>query len=205
MKTDAIPQLGIDGKILEGIVATRNSDGSANVAPMGPIVDAEFDTLVFRPFKSSTTYQNLVRTRRGVLHVTDDVELFAAAAIGVGVDAEFSNGDRLILANTCRAYEFKITSVADTDERAILVARVLERHMQREFFGFNRAQIAVIEAAILATRLHLLPHDGILAEFGRLETIVNKTGAAAEHRAFDLLKQHVAGNAAKATLQQVQR
>jgi hypothetical protein len=57
--------------------------------------------------------------------------------------------------------------------------------------GFNRAKHAVIEGAILATRLHILPGNEILAELGRLQTLVDKTGAAAEQRAFDLLRQHV--------------
>ena len=71
-----------DGKLLEGIVTTRNADGSPHLAPMGPIVDKQFDALLLRPFRSSTTYLNLKRTGQGVLHVTDDVELFARAAVG---------------------------------------------------------------------------------------------------------------------------
>jgi hypothetical protein len=190
MPLESLPQLGADGRILEGIVTTQNADGTVNIAPMGPIVDERFTTLLFRPFKTSTTYQNLVRTRGGVLHVTDDVELFAAAAIGANVDAEFLEGS-LVLAGACRAYEFEVVSVDAADERTTMVARVSKHHAQREFFGFNRAQHSVIEAAILATRLHLLPADEIATQFSRLETIVNKTGAAAEHRAFDLLKQYV--------------
>lgn len=204
MPADSHPQLGVDGRILEGIVTTRNVDGTVNIAPMGPIVAAEFTTFIFRPFKTSTTYQNLIRTRAGVLHVTDDVELFAAAAIGKSIGAEFQHDQSLVLANTCRAYEFEVISIDDTDERTILVARVLDRYTQREFFGFNRAQHAVIEAAIMATRLHLLPAEEVAAEFARLQTIVNKTGSAAEHRAFGLLKQFVADSAATTCLEQVQ-
>jgi hypothetical protein len=192
MPTNSLPQIGSDGRILEGIVTTRNADGTANIAPMGPIVDSGFTTLVFRPFKTSTTYQNLVRTRAGVLHVTDDVELFAATVLGNAAKAKFQNDQSLILANACRAYEFEIIKIDNAHERATLVARVLARHTFRDFFGFNRAQHAVIEVAILATRLHLLPAQEVATEFARLEIIVNKTGAAAEHRAFDLLKQHVA-------------
>ena len=71
-----------DGILLEGIVTTLNEDGAPHIAPMGPIVDTDFTRLLLRPFRTSTTYQNLKRTGEGVLHVTDDVELFARAAVG---------------------------------------------------------------------------------------------------------------------------
>ena len=49
---------------------------------MGPIVTAAMTTLILRPFTSSTTYKNLKANGVGVFHVTDDVLLIAAAAIG---------------------------------------------------------------------------------------------------------------------------
>jgi len=50
--------------ILEGLVTTRNPDGSVNVAPQGPITSAALTTLTFRPFPESNTYANL--QRRGI-------------------------------------------------------------------------------------------------------------------------------------------
>ena len=47
--------------ILEGIVTTRNADGSINVSPMGPLVDRGLTSFRFRPFQTSHTYQNLKR------------------------------------------------------------------------------------------------------------------------------------------------
>src|SRR3954468_12920228 len=84
-----------EATLLEGIVTTLNDDGSPHVAPMGPIVDAGFTRLLLRPYRTSITYQNLKRTRQGVLHVTDDVDLFARAAVG-----ELRELPRLIAANT---------------------------------------------------------------------------------------------------------
>ncbi len=71
-----------DGLLLEGVVTTLNGDDSPHIAPMGPIVDERFTRLLLRPFRTSVTYQNLKRTGQGVLHVTDDVELIARAAVG---------------------------------------------------------------------------------------------------------------------------
>ena len=100
------PTLGAEGRILEGIVTTLNVDGSVNISPMGPIVDDALDRLWLRPFKTSTTYQNLKRTGRGVFHVTDDVELLAQAAVGQPSSlpryAATPAGDVLIHADACR-------------------------------------------------------------------------------------------------------
>lgn len=186
--------------ILEGIVTTRGADGTVNIAPMGPLVDAAMRHIVFRPFKTSTTYQNLKRTGEGVLHVTDDVELLARAAIG-RVDplprlapAEGVSVPRLD--DCCRWYSFRSRRIDDRDERTTMDAEVVASGRVRDFFGFNRAKHAVIEAAILATRLHLLAADTIAAEFARLKLLVDKTGGEQELRAFQLLSDYVAAHIA---------
>src|SRR6476646_4218544 len=149
-----------DGKLLEGIVTTLNADSSPHLAPMGPIVDAGFTRLLLRPYRTSVTYQNLKRTLQGVLHVTDDVELFARAAVGQLVELPplvvAKSIDGVILEDTCRWYVFRVISIEDHDERTEIVAETVDRGRVRDFFGFNRAKHAVIEAAILATRTDFL-------------------------------------------------
>lgn len=200
------PTLGADGRILEGIVTTLNADGSVNVSPMGPIVDDALDRLWLRPFQTSTTYRNLKRTGRGVFHVTDDVELLAQAAVGqpnpLPRFTQSPAGDALILADACRWYAFEIESLDDRAERANIVARVTDRGTLREFLGFNRAKHAVLEAAILATRLHLLGVQEVLSEFESLQVAVDKTGGVAEQRAMAFLRGYVTGTAQQAGQQQ---
>lgn len=196
--------------ILEGIVTTRNADGSANISPMGPIVDAAMRRIVLRPFRTSTTYGNLTRTRAGVLHVTDDVLLFAHAAVGTPeplprmttvldvADAEARDklsGDMkeaLVLVEACRWYAFEIVAVDDQAERTTLTADVVASGTIREFFGFNRAKHAVIEAAILATRVAILPRSEIDEQMERLQTWVQKTGGDQEEMAFRFLRDWIA-------------
>jgi hypothetical protein len=181
--------------ILEGILTTLNENGSVNIAPMGPIVDDTMTRLVLRPFASSTTYQNLKRTGEGVFHVTDDVELLAQAAVGEPTELPkllpAAKGRGMILQTACRWYALKVESIDDSLERTTIVAEVVDRGHLRDFFGFNRAKHAVIEAAILATRVHLLDHSFILAEFNRLRSPVEKTGGAGEKRAFEFLLDYV--------------
>lgn len=181
--------------ILESIVTTRNADGTTNVAPMGPIVDEGITRLLLRPFRSSTTYANLVRTRCGVCHVTDDVLLFAQAAINQ-IDpwpdlrtAAVIAGD--VLTGACRWFEFRVTNIDDVSERTEMTAEVVHQGRLRDFFGFNRAKHAVLEAAILATRLHLLPRADVLAQLDALRTPVEKTAGPRELQAFRMLESYI--------------
>jgi hypothetical protein len=192
------PQIGPslpDGTLLEGIVTTLNADRSPHIAPMGPIVDPDFNWLLLRPFRTSETFANLKRCGEGVLHVTDDVELLARAAVG-RIERlprlERAEGiEGVILADACRWYAFRVESLDDRDERTKLVARVVDRGRVRDFFGFNRAKHAVVEAAILATRIGLLDPEHIRSELARLVVLVEKTGGQQERRAFEFLQNHV--------------
>ncbi len=184
-----LPQLGADGRILEGIVTTFNEDATVNISPMGPIVDEPITQLVFRPYRTSTTYQNLKRTGKGVFHVTDDVELFAQAALGE--PAPLPSLDGLILTDACRWYDFETVSLDDSQERTQIVAKTRNSGRHREFLGFNRAKHAVLEAAILATRIDMLPTEEVRIEIERLWIPVEKTGGAVEIRTFRFLQEYV--------------
>ncbi len=178
--------------ILEGLVTTTDADGNPHLAPMGPTVFGDFDSLLLRPFPTSNTYQNLTRHSEGVFHVTDDAKLIAYAAVGKLGDVPPTNPATtvagFVLNGACRAFEFRATEIDATRERVHITAAIVHRHELRPWGGFNRAKHAVIEAAILATRFHLLPVDDITAEFHKLRVIVDKTGGDAEHDAMRMLE-----------------
>ena len=178
--------------ILEGLITTTDADGGMHLAPMGPTVDGpDFRTFLLRPFPTSTTYQNLVRTDVGVLHVTDDALLLAKAAVGEAGQPSCHPATKVggfILDDCCRAFEFRIVETDTSRERVHLKAEVLQTHRLRDFFGFNRAKHAVLEAAILATRFHLLPVAEIDTEFKRLRVIVDKTAGLQEREAMAFLE-----------------
>lgn len=178
--------------ILEGLVTTTNADGSPHLAPMGPRVSEDLRSFLLRPFPTSTTYQNLRRHGEGVLHVTDDVLLLAKAAVGK-VDAFPSHRhsemvDGFVLTDACRYFEFRVKSLDDSEQRVRIEAEVVKAGSQRDFFGFNRAKHAVLEAAILATRFHILPAAEIDADFKRLRVIVDKTAGPTEFAAMAFLE-----------------
>ncbi len=180
--------------ILEGLVTTLDADGSPHLAPMGPRMSADFATFELKPFPSSHTYANLRRDRAGVLHVTDDALLLARAAVGAvapfppTVPAEHVRG--VVLADSCRAFEFTVTALDDSAARVRLTCEVVNTHELRPFWGWNRAKHAVLEAAVLATRLHLIPADEVAAEFRRLRVIVEKTAGERELAAMTFLDDY---------------
>jgi hypothetical protein len=181
--------------ILEGIVTTVSPTGEINIAPMGPAVAADMRGFVLQPFNTSHTYRNLKIHGEGVLHVTDDVLLLARSALGpvepppALLPAAQVRG--FILEDACRYYEFRVAAIDDRAERVRIEAETVHCGRLRDFFGFNRAKHAVVEAAILATRTDFLPLEEIAAEFRKLAIVVGKTGGPAEHEAFAFLTAHV--------------
>ncbi|MFN6108663.1 MAG: DUF447 domain-containing protein [Planctomycetaceae bacterium] len=181
--------------ILESIVTTVGPGGELNVAPMGPVVDAGLTRFRLRPFQTSTTFRNLQAHPEGVIHVVDDVLLIARGAIGALAEpptrpAEIVRGR--VLQDACRSFEFRVVSCDASQPRSEIAVEIVHTATHRDFWGFNRAKHAVLEAAILATRLHLLPAEEIQAEFRRLEAPVEKTAGPRELEAFALLQEYVA-------------
>jgi len=186
--------------ILEGLVTTIGKEGKIHVAPMGPRVDSSMSNLLLRPYSTSQTCQNLLNHPEGVFHVTDDVTLIARGAIGLidsppNMPASMVKG--FILNESCRAYEFKVVNADTSEDRVRLECEVVKVHRQRDFFGFNRAMFAVLEAAILASRTAFLSLEQIEKEFTKLSTLVQKTGSEKEAAAFSLLEQFVRNQANK--------
>jgi hypothetical protein len=182
--------------VLEGLVSTLDAGGGPHLAPMGPHVPAaDFTRFLLRPYPTSQTYRNLLAHGEGVLHVTDDVLLLAQAALGpVDPPPAYEPAAHVrgwVLRDACRWYEFRVRAIDTSQERVRIEAEVVHVGRGRDFFGFNRAKHAVVEAAILATRLHLVPPAEVLADYRKLRVLVDKTGAPAEHEAFDFLQGHV--------------
>lgn len=189
--------------ILESIVTSVDPTGIVNIAPMGPEVvgDLKVGEIAFKlkPFASSRTYQNLMSTHKAVIHVTDDAGLFAKAAVGAILQEQtcqlvrpLDEGDWWPLLDCHRWFAIEVDSISDSHPRAEMFCRIAHAETVRPFFGFNRAKHAVIEAAILATRTHLLPANEILAELERLSPSVAKTAGQAETEAFQFLKDAIA-------------
>ncbi|CAM5794242.1 DUF447 domain-containing protein [Rhizobacter fulvus] len=184
--------------IYETVVSTVAADGTPHVAPMG--VRYRGADVVLMPFRPSTTLANIVASGHAVLNVVLDTRVFAGSVTGRRSwpmqPTERIEGLRLACALS--HVELALAELQDDPQRPVLrMARLFEAS-HAPFVGFNRAQAAVIEGAVLVSRLHMLPAEKVDAEMAYLQIAVDKTAGPEEHEAWGWLTEAVATHRAAA-------
>jgi hypothetical protein len=177
--------------IRETIVTTADGSGRVHIAPLGIIADA--DGWILAPFRPSTTLENLRAVPFAVANFTDDVRIFAGCLTGRSdwPTAPSVHVPVPRLAEALAHAELSVTQVTEDDARPRFHCRVVHRASHAPFAGFNRAQAAVVEAAILVSRLHLLPREKVESEIAYLAIAVGKTAGAAEQQAWEWLMEKI--------------
>lgn len=177
--------------IRETIVTTLNADGTVHIAPMG--VKRFGEEYEIAPFKPSTTLENLKRDNIAVINFTDDVRIFAGCLTGrydwPVVPAVKIEGSRLQAALS--HVEIEVEGCTDDKLRPRFRCREVYRETHAPFTGFNRARAAVLEAAILVSRIHMLPAEKIDSEIAYLQIAVDKTAGEEELEAWNWLMEKV--------------
>jgi uncharacterized protein len=185
--------------IRETIVTTCDARGRVHVAPLGLIADGA--SWIIAPFRPSTTLENLRAVPYAVANATDDVRLFAGPLTGrrdwPTVPAHAVPVPRL--ASALAHTELAVSTVTEDELRPRFRCRVVARGSHAPFEGFNRAQAAVVEAAILVSRLALLSREHVDAELARLAIVVEKTAGDVEREAWDWLVARVRSEQAPAS------
>ncbi len=185
--------------IRETVVTTVSADGCVHIAPIGLI--EEPGGWIIAPFHPSQTLDNLRAVGQAVANYTDDVRIFAGCLTGRRdwpcVPSVHVTPPRLAAA--LAHAEMEVVAVDEDAQRPRFHCRVLHCVTHAPFQGFNRAQAAVVEAAILVSRLFMLPRDKVEREIAYLEIAVAKTAGPAERQAWDWLTRaitrHYAGAA----------
>ena len=180
--------------IREAIITTLAADGGAHITPLGFREDA--GRVVLAPFVPSITLENLRRQGVAVLNFTEDVRIFAGCLTGRRqwpvLPAELSPVPRL--ADSLAHWELAVEAVEDHPERPRFFCTVLTRVQHHAFSGFNRAQAAVVEGAILISRLDWLDPSQVAAEMRYLQIAVDKTAGERERLAWHWLQEAVAAH-----------
>lgn len=177
--------------IREMILVTTAPDGAPHIAPLGLIADDGY--WIAAPFRPSRTLDNLSGRGQFTANVTDDVRIFAGALTG-RKEWPVERADRIEgwrLADCVAHYELEVVERIEDELRPRFRSRVVHEVPHRPAPGFNRAQNAVIEAAILASRLHMLPPEKIRAELAYLEIAISKTAGPREEEAWGWLKEKI--------------
>lgn len=185
--------------IRETIVTTLSPLGEPHVAPMGAsVMEGGY---LLQPFRPSRTLDNLLVARAGVVNLTDDARIFAGCITGrhrswPTVPASRIAGVRLEAALAHQ--EFEVTRVEEDTVRPRFFCRVVHQEGHGTFLGLNRAVAAVVEGAILVSRLHMLDPERVDREMNYLSVAVEKTAGPAEREAWDWLCETVADHRARA-------
>jgi hypothetical protein len=181
--------------IHETVVTTVSPAGVVHVAPMGIVSSPQ--TILLRPFRPSVTLDNVLATGAAVVNFTTDVRIFAGCVTGrkewPTLPAQRVTGVRL--ESTLAHAELRLLEHREDGQRPQLLMQRVHHVHHAVFEGFNRAQSAVLEAAVLVSRLGMLDPQKILHEIGYLHIAISKTAGEAEQQAWRWLmaaieKQH---------------
>ena len=178
--------------IRETIVTTAGPTGVVHMAPLGLIADGT--GWIVAPFHPSKTLDNLRDVPFVVANYTDDVRIFAGCLTGRHQWPTVASDEIPVqrLAGALAHAELAVDYVTEDETRPRFHCRVLRVVTHAPFLGFNRAQAAVIEAAILVSRLDMLPRNKIEQEIAYLQIAVGKTAGAAEQEAWQWLIERIA-------------
>jgi hypothetical protein len=177
--------------IYETIICSIDSTGEVHITPFG--VREQEGFIIISPFKPSTTLNNILATQTATMNLTDDVRAFAGALTkkwrAEVVKAEKIQAFRLA---ECLAHkELTLEKVIDDEVRPQLWMRVVHEANHLPFKGFNRAQAAVVELAVLASRLTMLPKEKIMQEKQYLQIAMDKTAGDREWQAWGWLAEKI--------------
>ncbi len=177
--------------IQEVIVTTQNQQGDPHIAPMG--IHTSENEFIVLPFKPSTTLDNILKTKQFVINYSDDVRVFAGCLCGNKSwplsPAKTIEGHYLSTSLAHR--ELEMTHYEDDPVRPKLYCKSLNLIQHQPFQGFNRAQYAVLEAAILVSRLDRLPKAKIEQEIAYLSIGLEKTAGDREREAWQWLMKKI--------------
>ena len=178
--------------IFEVVVTSVSPAGVAHVAPMG--VRYRDGDVILMPFKPSTTHDNIVASGHAVLNVVVDTRVFAGCVTGrrdwATRPAERIPGVRLQAALS--HLELRLAERVDDAQRPRLRMARVHEVQHAPFVGLNRAQAAVLEGAVLVSRLRMLAPAKIDTEMAYLQIAIDKTAGPEEHEAWGWLTDAIA-------------
>lgn len=177
--------------IVETIFSTVDEDGKPNFAPMGILWGDEYVTV--RPYRNTQTCRNLLSNGYGVANITDNVLAYVQCGLYrvvlPHIPAKAVRG--IVYEEACSWMEVEVFSRSGSDDRAELQCRVRHTERRKDFLGFCRAGNAVVEAAILATRVALYDRETVSPKLLHYGEIVGKTGDEDEKEAMRLIYEYV--------------
>lgn len=177
--------------IYESVIITQNEDGTNQIAPLG--YQEKDGLIMLAPFYPSTTLSNLRRSHQAVINLTDNVAVIAGCLTNrrdwPTVKVQHVEGVRL--RDTLSHLELKVERIEEDEQRPKFFCKIVHQETHKPFKGFNRAQSAVLEAAILVSRLHMLTDEKVEKEVEYLRIAIQKTAGQQELEAWNWLMERI--------------
>jgi len=177
--------------IYETIVTSVDSQNQPHIAPFG--IRERNGLILIAPFRPSTSLDNFLASRTAVINMVDDVRIFAGAFVGRRdwPMQQASQVDGYVLGAALAHRELELIDLNEDKIRPELYFKVVHEETHAPFRGFNRAQLAVVELAVLVSRLQMLSMEKIDQEIQYLQIAINKTAGERELEAWSWLIQKV--------------
>ena len=178
--------------VRETIVTTKNIDNSIKSSPLGIYIDNK--VLKIKPFKPSTSLDNIIRNNSGVINYIDDVRLFASAITKKNIVIDYENAKKIDcsrIKNCISHTEFVVKKVENDQKRPTIICEPVHEEIHKMYYGFNRAKSAVIELCILASRLGIIDDKKIDDEIKYLKISIDKTASENEIEAWEWLMDYI--------------
>jgi uncharacterized protein len=177
--------------IFETVIISTDDKNVPHVTPFG--VRHEGEHIIISPFKPSKTLNNILTTKVATMNITDDVRVFAGALTNRPQwELELTDDIKGFRLRDCLMHaELELSDVREDEVRPQLVMTQIKRQHHADFNGFNRAQAAVIELAVLTSRLHMLSPEKIQSELKYLQIAIDKTAGENELEAWSWLTEKI--------------
>ena len=185
--------------IYETIITSVDAQNRVHIAPFG--IREHEGQVIIAPFRPSATLDNLLTNRCAIVNLVDDVRIFAGALTGHN-EWPFHPAIKVkgfVLDAALAHRELELTDIKEDASRPQLYFNVVHEEVHNPFRGFNRAQFAVIELAILVSRLHMLPMEKLDAEMAYLQIAIDKTAGEHEQQAWTWLMEKIENHRAAST------
>jgi hypothetical protein len=171
--------------ITEAIVTTVSKSGVPNAAPMGIV--RRGSRYFIRMYTDTVTFRNCVDTGYLVANFTADARIYVISAFR-DLPPEFFQFEegmvppRLKEAAGWAYFKCQANDVVSLEPVNVKVARCSQP-------VFNRAFAAVVEAAIVGTRLRFYKGDEGIKKIHEYEAVVKKCGSPTDIEAMKILKE----------------
>ena len=189
------------GKQYETIVSTHDVNNVKNAAPIGIICSGN-DTVVCRIFKGGKTLENILSTKKFIINITHDAELFLMSTIG-NLPQDYFNSDNSIknvnAYGECEVISFKEAKkqsdpVKKKGEAIVIKSKVCELIINDEIHALNRGFGNVIESLSNLTRIDLVEEkqkEVYINRFKEAMRVTTKVGYKDDIKAMGEIKKEL--------------